>query len=407
MVRASYGLGVACILAVAVIWSASSVLVQAIFQRAEFRRPFFLTWVANSLFMTTLPLRAVVMAVRRAAHRCRATQPSDADDVDGRAAASTPDHWATPIVRRSARAGLLVAPVWFAANCTYNYSMSMTSITSTTVISSSSVAFTLLLSAIWLRERITALKLLGVALCWVGNALTAIADQSGMPPANATSNASTPMSGNSSSSDGLASTTFRGDAVCLVSAMLYALYTVLIRRLEPSDLSLFFGFLGLVTFVLFGPVVLVLHLSGIEDLAALTPQIAGLLLVKGLFDNVLSDYLWAAAVLLTSPSVATIGMSLTVPLAVLSDVSMPPEWLIDPAPPTPLSVLAAVAVIGGFVAITAAGSGLCGDDSRDCGTGMSVPLLSTRRTRGTPHELDEPCEQSPSRDLDARRSDSG
>ena len=28
---------------------------------------------------------------------------------------------------------------------------------------------------------------------------------------------------------------------------------------------------------------------------------------KGLFDNVLSDYLWARAVLLTSPTVASVG----------------------------------------------------------------------------------------------------
>ena len=65
---------------------------------------------------------------------------------------------------RSARAGLVVAPVWFGANYTYNLSMSLTSITSATVISSSSAAFTLLLSAAWLRERVTPLKVLGVLL---------------------------------------------------------------------------------------------------------------------------------------------------------------------------------------------------------------------------------------------------
>lgn len=36
---------------------------------------------------------------------------------------------------------------------------------------------------------------------------------------------------------------------------------------------------------------------------------------QGLLDNVLSEYLWATAVLLTSPSVATVGLALTVKLA--------------------------------------------------------------------------------------------
>lgn len=36
-------------------------------------------------------------------------------------------------------------------------------------------------------------------------------------------------------------------------------------------------------------------------------------------DDVLGDYLFARAVLLTSPTVANVGMSITIPLAILSD----------------------------------------------------------------------------------------
>ncbi|XP_057834898.1 thiamine-repressible mitochondrial transport protein THI74 isoform X2 [Cryptomeria japonica] len=39
----------------------------------------------------------------------------------------------------------------------------------------------------------------------------------------------------------------------------------------------------------------------------------------GLLDNVLSDYLWAKAVLLTTPTVATAGLSIQVPLAAIID----------------------------------------------------------------------------------------
>ena len=37
-------------------------------------------------------------------------------------------------------------------------------------------------------------------------------------------------------------------------------------------------------------------------------------------NNVLSDYLWARAVVLTTPTVATVGLSLTIPLAFISDL---------------------------------------------------------------------------------------
>ena len=145
-----------------------------------------------------------------------------------------------------------------------------------------------------------------------------------------------------------------GDVVCIAGAMLYALYTVAIRKMAPPDLTIFFGFLGLTTFVLFSPVVLSLALSGVEPLEALSWFIFSLILVKGVFDNVLSEYLWVIAVLYTSPSVATVGLSLTVPLAILSDVLLPAEWLVDPRVPTASSVMAAVAVVAGFLTINVA-----------------------------------------------------
>jgi solute carrier family 35 protein F5 len=46
-------------------------------------------------------------------------------------------------------------------------------------------------------------------------------------------------------------------------------------------------------------------------------------LLQGLLDNVLSEYLWATAVLLTSPSVATVGLALTVKLATTLATQLP------------------------------------------------------------------------------------
>ena len=66
-------------------------------------------------------------------------------------------------------------------------------------------------------------------------------------------------------------------------------------------------------------------------------------MLNGVCDNVLSDYLWARAVLLTSPTVATIGMSITIPLAIISDL------LLGNANLTIFSIFGAIFVIIGFV----------------------------------------------------------
>ena len=58
-----------------------------------------------------------------------------------------------------------------------------------------------------------------------------------------------------------------------------------------------------------------------RPLGRLTGRILGWIVLKGLFDNVLSDYLWARAVMLTTPTIATVGLGLTVPLSVLASLT--------------------------------------------------------------------------------------
>jgi drug/metabolite transporter (DMT)-like permease len=64
--------------------------------------------------------------------------------------------------------------------------------------------------------------------------------------------------------------------------------------------------------------------------------------LNGFADNVFSDYLWARAVVLTSPTVATIGMSITIPLAMISD------FLINDKSPSGVSFFGAFLVVVGF-----------------------------------------------------------
>mmetsp|Transcript_16121 Transcript_16121/g.52522 ORF Transcript_16121/g.52522 Transcript_16121/m.52522 type:complete len:272 (+) Transcript_16121:400-1215(+) len=163
--------------------------------------------------------------------------------------------------------------------------------------------------------------------------------------------------GGGGESGGLHATT-GGALLCLCSALLYACYTVLLRAFAPTDLLLFFGLVGAFNALALAPLVAVLHVTGAEDLSRLGLAggggILGCLLLKGLADNVLSDTLWAKAVLLTSPAVATVGLSLTVPIAIASELVLPRGWLVDPSPPTPLRLAGALLVVAGFVGISLA-----------------------------------------------------
>lgn len=319
-------LGVFFLVVVALIWTFASVLVQYIFHNLSFNGPFFLTYVGITLFSVNLPLWYASQVIWPRARAWFRGQSTDGKLSHTELLKRT-GHKAT--YRQIFWISATISPLWFAANFTYNQSLNMTSVTSSTIVSSTSTVFTFLLSVIVLREPFKWLKVLGVALCMAGNISTIFNDST-------------------SGGDGAADHVL-GDLVALFSAFMYGVYTTTIRRLIPNEesvsISLFFGFIGVINFVCLLPFVLLFHFSGIESLSGLTFEILGLIAIKGLFDNALSDYLWARAVLLTSPTVATVGLSLTVPLAILAD------FVFHQSAPTPVTLLASVLVLSGFVFI--------------------------------------------------------
>jgi hypothetical protein len=94
-------------------------------------------------------------------------------------------------------------------------------------------------------------------------------------------------------------------------------------------MMLFFGLTGMVIFLALGPLLLLLWLWGV-GLGTLTWKTFGLVVAKGLLDNVLSDYLWARAILLIG---APTGPALALVLSVLPALGGPPPAGGDPLPP--------------------------------------------------------------------------
>ncbi|KAL2642494.1 hypothetical protein R1flu_010081 [Riccia fluitans] len=233
--------------------------------------------------------------------------------------------------KRTALVGLWICPLWFLAQLTYNFSLKYTTVTSNTILSTTSSLFTLMVSIIFLGERFTCWKLVSVLLSMSGTIVVALGDSQN----DTTEVAPKPV---------------WGDILTLTSAIFYALYTALIRAKIPDEderncsTALVLGYLGLFNALFFGPVALILHFSGVEPFHRLTITQVGLIVGKGLLDNVLSDYLWAKAVLFTSPTVATTGLTIQVPIAAVVDSF---RGIV----PAPANVLGAIIGLIGFFGI--------------------------------------------------------
>ena len=115
-----------------------------------------------------------------------------------------------------------------------------------------------------------------------------------------------------------------GDLLSLLSAVAYGVYATALDRMIPDhrvvSTPMFFGFVGALNALLLWPVGLILSVAGVERFVMPSSEEALALVANGLVGTVLSDLLWLWSVLLTSPLITTVGISLTVPLAVTSDV---------------------------------------------------------------------------------------
>uniref|UniRef100_A0A7S2GQ05 EamA domain-containing protein n=1 Tax=Octactis speculum TaxID=3111310 RepID=A0A7S2GQ05_9STRA len=353
-----WAVGLLFLVLIAVIWAGASVLVQYIYEELDYEQPFVLTYICNSLFAIYIPGYLAISLFgcvknpplrghgpREGCGFCCTKEvevrklilDSDYDVCEGEESENPPEHplsaghqgfWSH---LSTAKISAMICPIWFLANWTYNQSLSMTSVTSSTIIATTSSLFTYVLAILSGNEVFTLTKLTGVLLCIAGAIMVALNDREEADDA-----------GGSESS-------FWGDSVCLVSAVLYSVYTVLIRAQVPNEetvaMPLLFGYIGVFNMIGLVPVLLIVSSFVPQLFSGLSSEVLGFVVLKGLADNVLSDYLWALAVLYTTPTVATVGLSLTIPLAFLSDA------LLKGKAPTVLSALGAVSVVLGFVSV--------------------------------------------------------
>lgn len=369
-------LGYAFILAVCVIWVAGSFLVESL--EAAGLSPLLLTYICNSLFVVLLPVYYANEGVKKAQCLPRMTsrlagdgrgggggveagvsswQRLETDDGEGagdesggggsdisRARRRTPsgdgkgeEEFPTvdggletesgdeeegeeedQTVADTVRAAIVIAPLWFVAQLCFNYSLLLTSVTSNSILSTSSSVFTFALSVWLVNERFSWTRLGAIFVYVMGSCLVTVADNK-----NAFfGDSSYP----SSSHSGKPANSTWGNVLCVLAAAMYAGYTAGIKYMLPDDskvsMLLFLGALGLANLLGVGAVIVAGRMVGVfpELFSNVTWTVFAFAVLKGLVDNVLSDYLWARAVLLTSPTNASVGLSMQIPMAAAVEV---------------------------------------------------------------------------------------
>ena len=121
-------------------------LIQYIYEDLDFRSPFFLTYIATSLLTAHLPFYYIYHWIKN--KMARPSLPSDSGglldsetehdtialhELSVKRSVDASSHYFEPdwqIIKIAS----IISPIWFLTNCLYNYSLLMTSVSSSTII---------------------------------------------------------------------------------------------------------------------------------------------------------------------------------------------------------------------------------------------------------------------------------
>ncbi|KAF8496660.1 hypothetical protein JB92DRAFT_2817793 [Gautieria morchelliformis] len=333
-----YLIGISLLLVVVVLWTLSGFITQNLFVNG-YHKPFLVTYFNTSSFSFYLlpflfrywwkswnPVDNNSQANLRDQYEVLPTFDQDVVEngplQSGRAplistaGETDPDQLVPLTTPETASLASFFCLLWFIANWTVNASLDYTSVASSTVLSSTSSFFTLAIGRLFVVESPTPTKLVAVLISFIGVLLVSLSDKSSSDhdaPVPIPSLPTLPRYANP----------LLGDVLALASAIFYALYVILlkvrIRSESRIDMQLFFGFVGAINIVALFPLILIMHFTGYEPFEfPSTGKAWGAVLVN-MFITLCSDYLYVIAMLKTTPVVVTVGLSLTIPLAIIGD----------------------------------------------------------------------------------------
>jgi len=350
-------LGIALLLVTVFLWTLSNFLASFIFSDQTYDKPFFLLYMNTSVFafalvprFTRYILRSGLRGLRNDAatlwrQRNEEVPPPkvmfeadetgerllvDDDDVDT-VMGDDDDRLEKLSFRATSKLSLEFCMLWFLANYFASACLGFTSVASVTILTSTSSIWTLIFCALFRIEAFSMRKFIGVMASLTGVVLISTVDLTGAGDGD-----------RGSFPDKTTGQVAIGDAMAFLSSVVYGVYvTVMKRRVgneDRVDMNLFFGMVGVFNLIFLWPLFFLLHWTNIEPVRRQwcmfwwtisanckqfemppTARIWTIVVVNSCASWV-SDMAWAYAMLLTTPLVVTVGLSLTIPLSLIGEM---------------------------------------------------------------------------------------
>lgn len=297
--RRQQAFGVALVVGVSFIWVGSSFLIQHIFEDSKYDKPYMLTYVSLSLLSTLLlgflqpPWRE---SLKSTFSYKSVNKVGCLDDQEPQI--STFAH--------TTKLAAVLTPFFFLCMWTFNLGLRYTSVASSSIIATMTSLFTLVFGAVSGVERFSYPKLVATLMSIAGVTMIVIMDEKAGP------------------SHKWSDLSVLGDFISVVSASLYATYAVILkRRAGPegtTNIAMMMGILGGITTLVAWPGIFIVHWLSIEKFEWPHEDVLVSLFVNGMIGTVLSEFMWAKSIVLTTPMTTTLSLSMTVPLSIFLDV---------------------------------------------------------------------------------------
>lgn len=289
---------------VVVSWVVSSFITGKVLE--QYNRPFLLTYINMSALVMYLPIHYLMRVSKKNEEQLSLLEK----DEEGYG--STPQEIEDPgnIVVYC----FIFSVLWFAANFFTNSSLLFTSVASQTLLCSTSSFFTLAIGCVIGVELFSHRKLLGLFFSLIGVCLVTTSDLHSATGAEAAAQKSM-------------ASTLTGDSFALIGAVVYGSYTILFKYKEKLvsryDMNLVFGLIGLCTLTTMWPTYFLYQrfINPLETLDFPPSTTVLMLILSNCLLSFVSNYCWAKSVmLLDSPLVVTMGLTMTIPIAMLGDM---------------------------------------------------------------------------------------
>ncbi|EFY91815.1 hypothetical protein J3458_001398 [Metarhizium acridum] len=330
-------LGICLLLVTVFLWTLSNFLASFIFSDHTYDKPFFLVYINTSIFAISLIpmftkylLRTGIRGMRhdliqmwteyrqQSSYTKAATEDDDLGNERLMAGGETAVEAVPRLdeklsLRETAILSLEFCMLWFFANYFASACLEYTSVASVTILTSTSSVWTLVFCALLRVDPFSVRKLSGVLASLVGVVLISTVDLTGESDEN-----------RGSFPHKTTGQVAIGDSMALLSAVIYGMYiTVMKRRVgneDKVDMRLFFGLVGVFNLALLWPLFFILHWTNMEPFEMPPSGKIWMIIIVNSLASFVSDISWAFAMLLTTPLVVTVGLSLTIPLSLIGEM---------------------------------------------------------------------------------------